>query len=67
MDKNDKFYIEYCTIYNSLDGTDVILSEGINKIYEQNKLECQKNCEYSEYLPESKYLSTVNEIIIKIK
>ena len=38
----------------------------LKKINEQNKIECQENCEYSEYLPESKYLSTVNEIIIKI-
>ena len=55
MIKNDRFYIDFCTPYNSLDGTDVILADRHN-VYEQNKLECQKNCEYSDYLPESKYL-----------
>ena len=55
FDKNDKFYKEFCTPYNSLDGTDVILPDRLN-MYEQNKLDCQKNCEYSDYLPESKYL-----------
>ena len=56
FDKNDKFYREFCTPYNSLDGTDVILPDRINDIYEKNKLECQENCEYSDYLPETKYL-----------
>ena len=56
FDKNDKFYKKFCTPYKSLDGTDVILSDRFNEIYEPNKLECQKNCEYSDYLPDSKYL-----------
>ena len=55
FDKNDKFYHDICTPYKSVDGTDVILLDRLN-IYEQNKLECQENCEYSEYLPKSKYL-----------
>ena len=56
FDKNDKFYHDICTTYTSIDGTDVILLDRINDIYEKNKLECQENCEFSEYLPESKYL-----------
>ena len=56
FDRNDKFYREFCTPYNSIDGTDVILPDRINDIYEKNKLICQENCEYSDYLPESKYL-----------
>ena len=55
FDKNDDFYLKFCTIYNSLNGTDVILPDRLN-IYQQNKLECQNNCEYSDYLSESKYL-----------
>ena len=56
FDKNDKFYRKICTRYTSLDGTDVILSDRLNDIYEKNKLECLQNCEYSAYLPTSKYL-----------
>ena len=56
FDRNDKFYHEICTLYKSIDGTDVILFDRVNDIYEKNKLECQENCEYSEYSPETKYL-----------
>ena len=56
FDKNDKFYHDICTPYKSPDGTDVILLDRKNDIYEKNKLECQENCEFSEYLPDSKYL-----------
>ena len=56
FDKNDRFYHDICTPYKSIDGTDVILTDRVNDIYENNKLECQENCEYSEYLPDSKYL-----------
>ena len=38
-----------------MNGTDVILPDRLN-VYEQNKLECQNNCEYSDYSSESKYL-----------
>ena len=55
FDKNDKFYHDICTLYKSVDGTDVCLLDRKN-IYEQYKLQCQENCEYSEYLPEIKYL-----------
>ena len=55
FDINDKFYHDICTLYKSIDGTDVCLLDRKN-IYEQNKLQCQENCEYSEYLPETKYL-----------
>ena len=56
FDINDKFYHDICTLYKSIDGTDVILLDRINDIYEKNKFQCQENCEYSDYLPESKYL-----------
>ena len=56
FDKNDKFYTDICTPYKSVDGTDVILADRVNEIYEKNMFKCQDNCEYSEYLPESNYL-----------
>ena len=39
FDKNDDFYLKFCTIYNSLNGTDVILPDRHN-IYQRHKLEC---------------------------
>ena len=71
FDKNDKFYHDICTPYKSVDGTDIILTDRVNDIYEKNKLECQENCEYSDYLPDSKYLkcdcNVVNEEKINTK
>ena len=55
FDPNDKFYRDICTPYKSIDGTDVILLDRVN-FYEQNKLICQKNCEFDDYNPESKYM-----------
>ena len=55
FDPNDKFYRDICTPYKSIDGTDVILLDRVN-FYEQNKLICQKNCEFEDYTPEFKYM-----------
>ena len=56
FDRNDKFYWDICTPYKSIDGTDVILTDRINDIYEENKLTCQNDCEFSDYLPDFKYM-----------
>ena len=37
FDKNDKFYHDLCTPYKSIDGTDVMLIDWKNDIYENNK------------------------------
>ena len=56
FDKNDKFYHDICTPYKSVDGTDVILLDRVNDIYESNMFKCQEHCKYSEYIPETKYI-----------
>ena len=33
-----------------------LLSDRLSDIYDNNKLQCQNNCEYSSYLPTTKYL-----------
>ena len=67
FDKNDKFYTDICTQYESEGGTDVLLADRYNDYYIENQLTCQNNCEYSDYLSESQYLkcecSVVNENI----
>ena len=56
FDKNNKFYKDICTPYKSENGTDVLLADRYNDFFIPNQLECQSNCEYSDYLPESHYL-----------
>ena len=56
FDKNDIFYNDICTPYKSENGTDILLSDRYNDFFVPNQLICQKNCEYSAYLNDSKYL-----------
>ena len=71
FDKNDKFYTDICTPYESEDGTDVLLADRYNKYFTENQLTCQANCEYADYSSESKYLkcecNVVDEEKIEIK
>ena len=56
FDKNDKFYNDICTPYETENGTDVLLSDRYNDFFIPNQLVCQVNCEFSDYLSDSKYL-----------
>ena len=55
---NDRFYQDICTPYETENGTDIILSDRINDLYyaNNNLTVCQDNCEYSEYISETKLL-----------
>ena len=67
FDKNDKFYTDICSPFKTKNGTDILLSDRLNEFFLKNELNCQANCEYSDYLPDSEYLkcecNTVNEKI----
>ena len=63
FDKNDKFYTDICTPYESQNGTDILLSDRYNDIYKPNELSCQQNCEYSDYNMESEYLKCECNIV----
>ena len=56
FDKNDKFYTDICSPYKSKDETDVLLSDRYNDFFLPNQLNCQANCEYSDYDPIKQYL-----------
>ena len=56
FDKNDKFYTDICTPYQTENGTDVLLSDRYNDIYKANELGCQENCHYSDFSIDSQYL-----------
>ena len=54
---NDPFYQDICTDYTSFGNTDVILSDRINYIYNNEDTQCQPNCKLSKYSLESEYLN----------
>ena len=61
---NDKFYQDICTPYKSQNSTDVLLSDRIDYIYNNDDTQCQSNCEFSGYFLESQYMScscSINE------
>ena len=61
---NDPFYQDICTSYTSYGDTDIILSDRINYIYNNDDTKCQPNCKLSKYSEESEYLNcscSINE------
>ena len=63
FDKNDKFYNDICATYKSSKWTDVLLSDRYNDYFIPNGLQCQKNCEYSDYSFDSRFLKCKCNII----
>ena len=64
---SDPFYQDICTPYDSPNGTDILLSDRINYIYNNDETQCQPNCYLSHYSVESKFInctcSTNNDLI----
>ena len=54
---NDPFYQDTCTPFDSPDGTDILLSDRINYIYNNSDTKCQSNCQLSQYSIETKYIN----------
>jgi len=57
FNSNDPFYQDVCTSYTSYGSTDIILSDRINYIYNNDDTKCQPNCKLSKYSEESEYLN----------
>ena len=53
---NDPFYHDICIPFDSSYGTDILLIDRINYIYNNDDTQCQSNCKFSYYFIESKYL-----------
>ena len=66
FDINDRFYQDICSPYETESGTDILLSDRIEDIYNDN-YSCPLNCSYSSYTPNTGFLtcncSIVNENI----
>ena len=60
---NDPFYQDICTPYESSNNTDIILSDRINYIYNNEDSQCQSNCIFSSYLLNSLYLNCTCEVV----
>ena len=61
---NNPFYQDICAPFTSYRGTDIILSDRVNYIYNNDDTKCQSNCKLSKYSEESEYLNcscTINE------
>ena len=54
---NDPFYQDICIPFDSDDGTDILLSDRVNYIYNNDDTQCQSNCKLSFYSIESGYLN----------
>jgi hypothetical protein len=54
---NDPFYQDICIPYDSSNGTDILLIDRINYIYNNDDTKCQSNCHFSFYSMETKYIN----------
>ena len=57
FDINDPFYQDICIPFDSENGTDILLSDRVNYIYNNDNTQCQNNCQFSYYSMESKFLN----------
>ena len=54
---NDPFYQDICAPFKSENNTDILLSDRIDYIYNNKDSQCQSNCDFSDYIPNSMYIS----------
>ena len=61
---NDPFYNDICTPYKSKSSadTDILLSDRIDYIYNNDDSECQKNCQFSGYLLNSQFVNCTCDV-----
>ena len=57
FDINDPFYQDICTPFDSSSGTDILLSDRVDYIYNNDDTQCQPNCQFSQYSMDSQYLT----------
>ena len=57
FDINDRFYQDICSPYKSQYGSDILLSDRIDYIYNNEDAQCQGNCKFTNYALGSRYIS----------
>ena len=64
FDINDRFYQDICSPYKSSVDSDILLTDRIDYIYNNEDSQCQDNCDFSSYYLGSRYINctcSVNE------
>ena len=56
FDINDKFYQDICTPFKSSWDTDILLSDRIDYIYNNEDAQCQTKCKFSGYFLDSQFI-----------
>ncbi len=54
---NDRFYKDMCTPYKSKIGTDIVLSDRVDYIYNNLDAQCQSNCKFVNYALDARYIN----------
>ena len=54
---NDRFYKDMCTPYKSKIGTDIVLSDRVDYIYNNLDAQCQSNCKFVDYALDARYIN----------
>ena len=52
----DKFYQDICTPYKTENNTDILLSDRVDYIYNNDDTQCQPNCFFTNYSIETEYM-----------
>ena len=64
---NDPFYHDICTPFDSPHGTDILITDRINYIYNNDDTRCQSNCNFSYYSVETQYMECSCSTDVNIK
>ena len=59
---NDPFYQDICTKYTTENNTDIPLSARKEYIYNNQDSQCQTNCHFSSYIPNSLYINCTCDV-----
>ena len=57
FDINDPFYKDICTPFDSVNGTDILLSDRVDYIYNNDDTQCQSNCQFFQYSIQYQYMT----------
>ena len=57
FDRNDKFYNDICTPYKTTVESDILLSDRVDYIFNNEDTQCQGNCEFSDYFLSSRFIN----------
>ena len=54
---NDPFYRDFCTPYESSENADVLLSDRVDHIYNNEDAKCQGGCKFNNYIVGTRFIN----------